>query len=78
MVNTQGRESGGSWFETCPGVWYPRRRPCGVAINTNILAGGLGTPSFYNHCRDLLLSREDLSVPEDPGGSGQRAVAGPG
>ena len=43
MVNTQGRESGGSWFETCSGVWYPRRRPCGVAINTlvdwNKLAG---------------------------------------
>ena len=34
VVNTQGRESGGSWFETCPGAWYPRRRPCGVAIHT--------------------------------------------
>ena len=45
----QGRESGGSWFETCSGVWYPRRRPCGVAINTlvdlNKLAGE--TPSFF-------------------------------
>ena len=50
VVNTQGRESGGSWFETCSGVWYPRRRPCGVAINTlvdlNKLAGE--TPSFYS------------------------------
>ena len=48
MVNAQGRESGGSWFEICSGVWYPRRRPCGVAINTlvdlNKLAGE--TPSF--------------------------------
>ena len=48
MVNTPGRESGGSWFETCSGAWYPRRRPCGVAINTlvdlNKLAGE--TPSF--------------------------------
>ena len=48
LVNTQGRESGGSWFETCSGVWYPRRRPCGVAINTlvdlNKLAGE--TPSL--------------------------------
>ena len=34
VVNTQGQESGGSWFETCSGMWYPRRRPCGVAINT--------------------------------------------
>ena len=34
VFNTPGRESGGSWFETCLGVWYPRRRPCGVAINT--------------------------------------------
>ena len=42
VVNTQGREYGGS------GVWYPRRRPCGVAINTlvdlNKLAGE--SPSF--------------------------------
>ena len=34
VVNTQGQESGGSWFETCSGVWYARRSPCGVAINT--------------------------------------------
>ena len=34
VFNMQGRESGGSWFETCSGIWYPRRRPCGVAINT--------------------------------------------
>ena len=33
-VNMQGQESRGSWFETRSGVWYPRRRPCGVAINT--------------------------------------------
>ena len=49
----QGRESGGSWFETCSGVWYPRWRPCGVAINTlvdcNKLAGE--TPSFTKHPR---------------------------
>ena len=32
--NAQSRKSGGSWFETCSGVWYPRRRPCGVALNT--------------------------------------------
>ena len=29
-----GRESAGSWFKSCCGVCYPRRRPCGVAINT--------------------------------------------
>ena len=36
VVNTQGQESGDSWFETYSGhgVWYPRRRPCGVTINT--------------------------------------------
>ena len=46
VIDAQGRESGGSGFETCSGVWYPRRwprRPCGVAINTlvdlNKLAG---------------------------------------
>ena len=45
MVNKQGRESGGSWFETCLGVWYPRRRPCGVAINTLVdLINWLGKP----------------------------------
>ena len=48
VVNTQGRESGGSGFDTCSGVWYPRRRPCVVAINTlfdlNKLAGE--SPSF--------------------------------
>ena len=48
-VNTQGRESGGSWFETCSGVWYPRRRLCGAAIDTLVdlikLAGE--TPSFH-------------------------------
>ena len=32
-VNTQGRESRGSWFETCSGMWYPRRGPCRVAID---------------------------------------------
>ena len=32
VVNTQGRESGGSWLETCSGVWYLRRRPCGVVL----------------------------------------------
>ena len=48
VVNTPSRESGGSWFETCSGAWYPRRRPCGVAFNAlvdlNKLAGE--TPSF--------------------------------
>ena len=33
VVNTKGRESRGSGFETCSGV-VPRRRPCGAAINT--------------------------------------------
>ena len=47
VVNTQGLESGGSWFETCSGVWYPRRRPCGVAINTSVdLIIGWGNPKF--------------------------------
>ena len=48
VVNTQGRESRGSGFETCTGVWYPRRRPRRVAINTLVdlikLAGG--SPGF--------------------------------
>ena len=48
MVDMQGRESGGSWFETCLGVWYPRRRPCGVAINTLVdLINWLGNPQVY-------------------------------
>ena len=38
VVNTPGRESGGSWFETCSGVWYPRRRPCGVAVEPQVLS----------------------------------------
>ena len=64
VVNTQGRESGGSWFETCSGVWYPSRRPCGVAINTlvdlNKLAGE--TPS--------------LPGPRRPKGTGPAAASG--
>ena len=48
VVNTQGRESGGSGFETCSGVWYPRRRPCGVAINTLVdLIKWLGKPQVW-------------------------------
>ena len=48
VVNTQGRESWGSWFETCCGVWYPRRRPCDVAINTLVnLINWLGNPKFF-------------------------------
>ena len=51
VVNTQGRESGGSWFETCSGVWYPRR----VAIKTLVyLIHWLGKPQvfcFVNHGR---------------------------
>ena len=44
----QGRDSGGSWFETCSGVWYPRRRPCGVAIITLVnLINWLGKPLVY-------------------------------
>ena len=56
VVSTAGRESGGSWFEACSGVWCPRRRPCGVAVNVtpwwiyhyywNELAGPGETPSF--------------------------------
>ena len=38
VVNTPGPELGGSWFETCSGAWYPRRRPCGVAFNISVLA----------------------------------------
>ena len=55
VVNTQGRESGGSWFETCLGVWYPRRRPCRVAINTLVgLINWLGKPQVYrNKCSPL-------------------------
>ena len=50
VINAQGRESRGSGFETCSGVWYPRRRPCGVAIDPVVvlnqkLAGE--SPSFY-------------------------------
>ena len=45
VVSTQGRESGGSWFDTCSGVWYPRRRACGVVINTLVdLTNWLGKP----------------------------------
>ena len=55
-LRTSGRESGGSWFETCSGAWYPRRRPCGVAFNTlvdlNKLAGE--TPSL---CDSKVISR---------------------
>ena len=48
VVNTQGRQSGGSWLETCSGVWYPRRRPCGVAINTLVdLINWLGNPQVW-------------------------------
>ena len=48
VVNTQGLESRGSWFETCSGVWYSRRRPCGVAINTlvGLIKFAEETPSF--------------------------------
>ena len=55
-VNTLGRESGDSWFETCLGVWYPRRRPCGVAINTLVdLINWLGKAQvFLGHYYSLL------------------------
>ena len=46
MVNTQGRECRGSGFENCSGVWYPRQRPCGVAINTLVDLIELGIPKF--------------------------------
>ena len=50
MVNTQDRESGGSWFKTCSGVWYPRRRPYGVAIDTLVdLINWLEKPQVYMH-----------------------------
>ena len=49
VVNMQGRESGGWWFETCSGVWYPRRCPCGVAINTLVdLKNWLGKPQVFD------------------------------
>ena len=57
VVNTQGREFGGSWFETCSGVWYPRRRPCGVAINTFAdLINWLGKP------KDLVFIGDPLTT----------------
>ena len=44
VVNTQGR---GSWFEACSGVRFPRRRPCGVAINALVdLINWLGNPKL--------------------------------
>ena len=49
VVNTQGRESENP---EVPGsrlarVWYPRPRPCGVAINTLVaLINWLGIPKF--------------------------------
>ena len=56
VVNTQSRlsrEPEGSWFETCLDVWYPRRRPCGVAINTLVdLINWLG--NFDNLFSDYL------------------------
>ena len=56
MVNTPGRESGGSWFETYLGVWYPRRRPCGVAINTLVdLINWLGKPKVLKPWRHIVL-----------------------
>ena len=65
MVNTQGRESGGSGCETYSGAWYPRRRPCGVAINTlvdlNKLAGE--SPSF----KLVRLSESNLFRDAGPG-----------
>ena len=55
VVNTQGRESRCSGFETCSGVWYPRRRPCGVAINTLVdLINWLGIPQVS--CRMVRVS----------------------
>ena len=57
VVNTQGREFGGSWFETCSGVWYPRRRPCGVSINTFVdLINWLGKP------KDLVFIGDPLTT----------------
>ena len=48
VINTQGRESGGFWFETCSGVRYPRRCSCGVAINTLVgLIDWLGKPQVF-------------------------------
>ena len=49
VVNTQGRGSGDSWFETCSDVWYPGRRPSGVAINTLVdLIDWLGKPQVFS------------------------------
>ena len=51
LVYMQGQESGGSSFETCSGVLYPRRRPRGVAINTLVaLINWLGKPQFCFTC----------------------------
>ena len=56
VVNTQGRESGGSWFETCSGVWYPRRRPCGAAINTlvDLIKLAKESPSFMRKMFEVM------------------------
>ena len=66
VVNTQGRESGGSWFETWSGVWYPRRRLCGVAINTLVdLLNWLGKPQVLNQVSSECEKREEnWSVPK--------------
>ena len=74
MDNTQGQESGGSWFETCSGVWYPKRRPCGVAINTLVdLINRLGKLHVWRVqiIRILLLLRcrglKDAYAHDNPG-----------
>ena len=68
VVNTPGRESGGSWFETCSGAWYPRRRPCGVAFNTLVDLNKLAveTPSFYFTfllLRSVFRTRQEILIP---------------
>ena len=66
VVDTQDQESGGSRFETCSGVWYPRWRPCGVVNNTLIdLINWLGKPQVYeSNQRNIMFSHWSFFLKE--------------
>ena len=56
VVNTSGRESGGSWFETCLGLWYRRRSPCSVAFNTLVDLNKLQSFKMRDHEAKFIIS----------------------
>ena len=68
VVNTPSRESGGSssWFETCSGAWYPRRRPCGVAFNTLVDLNKLAGETLMS-LRPAMSAESEASDPGRPG-----------